>query len=96
MNFPRGRKYVAALKIARKCISVGWGRYICGALPNDSTGAQIRYWVAGALHPRGTLGAWLEHTQGIPWDDLISDEGKERQRITRLAWIDWMIKEARK
>lgn len=94
---------VVVLKKARWRIRNRSEARICYALNSSWAGFQERQaadqlatLIMGRLHPRPVLEGWLrsEHGVDIPhhWSDQ-SDEQRERVRITRLAWIDDMIRE---
>lgn len=82
---------VRALRLARQRIDEGKSQFVCLALEHvaerDTSLAnacrQLREYIGKALGPCMTLNTWYKvtyRTQVLP--DM---------RVTRLAWIDWMI-----
>lgn len=61
-------------------------------------GRYLKRWVMAMISPNVSIFGWLEH-RGIPicaMYDKNPDKVRERLRVTRLAWIDWMINELEK
>ena len=87
---------IKLLKAARQKIKSGKHRFICAALRNVNDGEDspecdyLITWIKEMLGSSYTLDSWLLQEHGIPY----SYSRKYRQ--TRLAWIDWMIKELEK
>jgi len=93
MKPPKREKYVTALKRARRAINDYQEQYICNALEQHCTVATyspLIVWIMDLLKNSGnsfSLESWLL-VRGYP-----SYGSHEQVRATRLAWIDWMIKE---
>lgn len=99
---------IEVLRGARNLIDLDIERYVCAAIyvasdgdhvtqnPNLAlTGMYLRRWVMAMLSPYETLGMWLER-RGTPVHTMRDENlgmARERLRVTRLAWIDWMIQE---
>lgn len=102
---------IEVLREARNLIDLYAEGYLCEAIytasgeehnpPNTKrvrAGRYLRKWVMKMIAPNVSLFGWLER-QGAPlypmWDKN-PDKVLEQLRVTRLAWIDWMINELEK
>lgn len=94
-------KYVQALQQVRKLIAEGNERFICLALMEvrlrDATFTgvcmELEALIDKRLGKHGTLQTWLVAQGLIPRGEQVHPIHKSRLRITRLAWIDSLIKE---
>lgn len=90
------------LQFARKRIKNGQSNYICFALDDSifnmpyrkrekfyKARYEIKKHIMTLLLERGTLEAWLEKV--VPWRQIANNRNKVR--LTRLAWIDWLIEQ---
>lgn len=89
-------------------VCIALGRVACEH-PWNITGRMVRHlqaWVRSMLDSTvgggpNTLESWLKMTHfGGTWppgviarDGTFTEDAKKRFRATRLAWIDWMIRE---
>jgi hypothetical protein len=69
--------------------------YVCLAINhpkqwNGNDRENLKSWVLALLGSHYTLESWIEENCGV-WirEDMKRDA--EKMRVTRLAWIDWMI-----
>lgn len=99
------------LREARKLVDFCIKDSVCSAIyavsgeeyatPNPRSiraGRYLRRWVMSMLSPNVSLFGWLGR-RGIPVNTMYDenpDMMREQLRVTRLAWIDWMINELEK
>jgi len=91
---------ITALRFASTRIDWCENNYICSALhavsedyPDMSEEVQyLKTWVQKMLGSCGTLESWLRESR----IHLNPIDHPEKLRVTRLAWIDWMIAELEK
>lgn len=77
-----------ALKIARGRIKKG-ARYICLALPDGIAGDIVKLYIKKALNGSYTYEGWLRTNKNIK----TYGSTRLQRQDSRIAWVDWMIKE---
>ena len=83
-------QHVAILRAARERIEDGREKYVCAALMLEGDDGILQGWVRGLLDGASTLEGWLFRFHlGV----FSIVEYAPRMRLTRLAWLDWMIEE---
>ena len=83
-------QHVAILRAARERIEDGREKYVCSALMYVGDDGTLQGWVQGLLDGSATLEGWLFRFH----PGVFSIVGcAARMRLTRLAWLDWMIEE---
>lgn len=99
----KNENIIRALKAARPYLESGYDHFVCMGLMTAEIAHEItpvEYYAAkdyikellGEAHE--TLEEWLETNHGISQYLTGSTvEGYKKMRVTRLAWIDNMIKE---
>lgn len=102
---------IEVLRMARDLIDAYAESSVCAAIyaasgeehipPNTRrirAGRYLRRWVMEMLSPHVSIFMWLER-QGIPVNTMYDENPdmlREKLRVTRHAWIDWMIHELEK
>jgi hypothetical protein len=94
---------IRILRQARELIESGEENFVCLAieyaakrLERISAGAELVAWVESMLGDSGTLSGWIRSNRPELWFSATCDERIRLLRVTRLAWIDWMISELEK
>lgn len=87
---------VEILKEARRLIKTRAEDFVCVAIRMSHVEAppedyhQLRKWIRSMLEGHYVLDDWVE--ENVPGATEVY-LWKEKLRVTRLAWIDWMIQQ---
>lgn len=91
---------IEALKFARERIKHKRNEFICHALPNNAARDYLKAYIMKALQGDREYSNWLGKKHPTKYQEWVNkyrtnpDYFDNQCRRARLAWIDWMIKNA--
>lgn len=91
------------LKQVKNMIASGSEVYICVAILRSSGSpsqkSNLKEWIRVMLNGHYTLESWMRFNlknHNTIARNMSDEEYDEKLKVTRLAWLDWMIKQCQK